>query len=178
MKTLSQQSRVALMLVALGGVAFGVQAQTAAPAASQTASVAHQGRHSTGAHDGQREARRAAHFAARTNKLHDALKLTATQEPAWGAYIAALKPQAHAARPDVAKMAALPAPEREANRIAMAKRHLAEREARLPALTAFYGGLNADQKTLFNKAQWRTAGGEHGWMGHGHRHHHEQSMRS
>lgn len=186
MKTLAQATKFTLMALTLAGVSLGVQAQ--APATVQAPATTansdqvrherhqgmhegmHQGRDGSGANKEQRQAARVAHHAARIARLHDALKLTAAQEPAWSAYVAARQPQAQAARPDFAAQAALPAPQREADRIALKKRHLAANEARLPSLNALYAGLSADQRAVFDKTQLRHRGARHGWMGHGQRH--------
>ncbi|AXA93735.1 Spy/CpxP family protein refolding chaperone [Massilia sp. YMA4] len=97
-------------------------------------------------------AKRAEHFAQRQQKLHDALKLTATQETAWNAYIAAIKPQTPVGRPQHIDFKSLPAPERMEKRIERQKERLAKQEARLAALKTFYAVLTPEQQKTFDQA--------------------------
>jgi periplasmic protein CpxP/Spy len=163
MKTLSKKSLVVLSLMTLAGVS------SAAP----TDPTANQGRQAYAATQEARQANQAAHqakmaefFAARTAKLHDALQLSAAQEPAWAAFVASIKPPAMHQRPDFAAMKGMTLPEREAKRIEMEKQHIAAREARLPALNGLYAVLSPEQKLVLEKAERRMAGAMHARMGH------------
>lgn len=169
MKTLSKKSLVAFSLMTLVGASF----------AAQTDSTANQGRYAHAANQeahqanqAARQAKMAEFFAARTAKLHDALQLTAAQEPAWAAFVASIKPPATQQRPDFAAMKGLTLPEREAKRIEMEKQRIAAQEARLPALNGLYAVLSPEQKLVLEKAQRRMAGAMHARMGqrwhHGH----------
>lgn len=83
-------------------------------------------------------------------KLHDDLKLSASQEKAWEAFANC---PAKAERPDFAKMremGKLPAPERMAKRIEGMKKHLATMQECLPKVKAFYAQLDSDQKKIFD----------------------------
>lgn len=100
--------------------------------------------------------------------LHDKLKLTAAQEPAWNAFIAASAPKLPAARPDRAALAQLSAPERAEKRHELHKQMLAHQETRLAALKTFYAQLTPEQQKTFDEATRRHHGraGHHGG-GHG-----------
>lgn len=97
-------------------------------------------------------AKRAEHFAQRQQKLHDALKLTAAQETAWNAYIAAIKPQTPVGRADRTDFKSLPAPERMEKRLERHKEHLAKQESHLAALKTFYAVLTPEQQKVFDQA--------------------------
>lgn len=150
MNALRKHILVAVAVLGMGGAAVAVQAQ-----------VPPEGRHGHAAS----QATRAEHFAKRQAKLHDALKLTAAQEPAWTAYQAAIKPADMGAHSDRAAWAALPAPQRLEKAIAMAKQHTAAMESHLGPLNTFYAVLTPEQKKVFDAS---TKGGEHGEHdGHG-----------
>jgi hypothetical protein len=97
--------------------------------------------------------------------LHDKLKLTAAQEPAWSAFIAATAPKLPAARPDRAALAQLSAPERAEKRLEMHKQMLAQQETRLAALKTFYAQLTPEQQKTFDDATKRHHGRGHGHGG-------------
>jgi len=123
-----------------------------------------------GARHAQMQAKMAEMMAKRQQKLHDLLKLTAAQEPAWTAYVAAIKPAAPAQpHGDRAAFAAMSAPDRLSKMIDMSKQHESMMEAHLAALNTFYGQLTADQKTIFND---NTMGGKNAHHGHGRWGHH------
>ena len=147
MNTLRKNMLIAVAVLGMGSAAVVAQAQVT------------EGRHSHAASQEQRQANRAEHFAQRQAKLHDALKLTAAQEPAWTAYQAAIKPAAMDAHDDHAAWAALPAPQRLEKMIAMAKQHTAAMESHLAALNTFYAVLTPEQKKVFDD---NTKGGMHG----------------
>lgn len=99
--------------------------------------------------------------------LHDKLKITAAQEPAWNAFIAATAPKLPAARPDRAALAQLSAPERAEKRLEMHKQMLARQETRLAALKTFYAQLTPEQQKTFDEAAKRMHGRFGGHRGHG-----------
>ncbi|RJG14815.1 Spy/CpxP family protein refolding chaperone [Massilia cavernae] len=117
------------------------------------------------------QAKRAAHCARHQAKLHDALKLSAAQEPAWAAYQAAIKPagtpQARGERGD---WKALSTPQHMERRIEMAKQRIARMEARLAATRQLFAALSPEQQKLFDENS--KHGGRHGMrhrgMHHGH----------
>jgi len=109
-------------------------------------------------------AKRAEHVAQRQQKLHDALKLTAAQEPAWATYIAAMKPQTPVGRADRVSFKDLPAPERMEKALERQKEHLAKQESRLAALKTFYAVLTPEQQKAFDTATVRQGRHHHGPM--------------
>jgi Spy/CpxP family protein refolding chaperone len=153
MNTLRKNVLIALTVLGMGSTALAVQAQTAAP----------EGRYTHAATQEQRMAKWGEHFAKRQAKLHDALQLTAAQEPAWAAYQAAIKPAAMGMHGDRAGWAALQAPARMEKMIAMSKQHTAAMESHLAALNTFYSVLTPAQKKAFDA---NTMGGMHGGRGH------------
>jgi periplasmic protein CpxP/Spy len=90
--------------------------------------------------------RMARHHAA----LHDKLKLTAAQEPAWKTFTEAMIPASMPQRPDRAEMAKLAAPERMEKMIGMMKDSEQRMEKRLDALKTFYATLTPEQKKVFD----------------------------
>ena len=161
-----------LGLGTVGGSAFAAEADAPAAAASSTPGAGH-GHRDQAAMPEQRAARmaeRQARFkefvAKRQAKLHDALKLSAAQEPAWKTFIAASAPQWPAARPDRAAYASMGTPERAQQRLDMGKQRLARQETRVAALKTFYATLSPEQKKTFDDMA-RHGHGRRGW-GHGH----------
>jgi protein CpxP len=90
-------------------------------------------------------------FAKRQAELHDKLKLTAAQEPAWNAFVAQMKPGERPARPDRAEMAKLSAPERMERMLAMMKEGEKRMADRLAAVKEFYAVLTPEQQKTFNE---------------------------
>jgi len=155
MNTLRKNILIALAVLGMGSAAVAVQAQTAAP----------EGRYGHAASQEQRQAKMAEFFAKRQAKLHDALKLSAAQEPAWSAYQAAIKPVAMGTPEDRAAWATLSAPQRLEKMIAMAKQHTAAMESHLTALNTFYAVLTPEQKATFDAAAKHHGRGGHGMKG-------------
>jgi protein CpxP len=156
MNTLRKQVLIALTVLGIGGgAACAVQAQTAPP----------EGRHTNAASQQERMAKWGEHMAKRQAKLHDALQLTAAQEPAWAAYQSAIKPAAGmGSHGDRAAWTTLSAPARMEKMIGMAKQHTAAMESHLAALNTFYAVLTPAQKKSFDAATMhggREHGGEH-----------------
>ncbi|MFC5459570.1 Spy/CpxP family protein refolding chaperone [Massilia niabensis] len=172
MNTLRKNVLIALAAVGFAGAAF---AQTAVQPAAQPA----EGRHGhavsveqRAAQKAERQAKRAERQAQRAAKLRAELKLTAQQEPAFAAFLAAGKP---AQRPlardggERASLAALPAPQRMQQRIERQKQRTARMEARLAALNSFYAVLTPEQRQVFDSKALRSGGkhrGHHGRHGH------------
>jgi Spy/CpxP family protein refolding chaperone len=145
MNTLRKSIIIGMAVLGLGGSALAVQAQEV---------QGHAAKHA------QMHAKWGERAAKREQKLHDTLKLTPAQEASWSTYRAAIKPAARAERGARADWKALPAPERMAKRIDMAKEHLAVMESQLGATTTFYGTLTPEQKKLFD-ANSMQRGGRH-----------------
>jgi Spy/CpxP family protein refolding chaperone len=89
-------------------------------------------------------------MAKRQAELHDKLKLTPAQEPAWKTFAERMQPGAMPARPDRAELAKLSAPERMERHLAMMKEHEKRMTARLAAVKEFYAVLTPDQQKVFN----------------------------
>jgi protein CpxP len=173
MNTIRKNVLIALAAIGFAGAAI---AQTAVQPAAQ----AQQGRHGQAvsaeqraAHKAERHAKMAARQAERAARLRAELKLTAQQEPAFAAFLAAGKP-AHApgARADGerARLAALPAPQRMQQRIERQKQRTARMEARLAALNNLYAVLTPEQKQVLDSRAMRFGGKHRGHHGrHGQR---------
>ena len=169
MNTLSKNLLIAFAALGIAGGAIAQTAATPAPEGRHGHAVSAEQR---AAHKAERQAKRAEHRAQREAKLRADLKLTAQQEPAFAAFLAAGKP---AQRPAVrdsserAKFATLPAPQRMERMIERQKQRTARMEARLAALNNFYAVLTPEQKKVFDSQAMRGGfGGKH--RGHGGHH--------
>jgi len=113
--------------------------------------------------------------ADREAKLHDALKLTAAQEPAWKALTDNFHQQMTAMQadrksmPTPAAMEKMSAPERMENHLAMMQKHLAMMQTQLTALKSFYAVLTPEQQATMNTAMEKMAK-------HWHHGHHDDAM--
>jgi protein CpxP len=158
MNTFRKSVLIGLTVLGMGSASLAARADdTTAPA----------GRHGHGANKEQMQARMAEMWAKRQAKLHDLLKLTAAQEPAWTAYQAAIKPAPHTG--GHAGLSTLSAPERLSKMIEMTKQRTAEMESHLAALNTFYGTLTAEQKAVFDANTMGGANAPHHrmWMHRG-----------
>lgn len=173
MNTLRKQILVAFAAVGFAGAAFAQTTPAAAPEGRHGHAVTAEQR---AAHKAERQAKRAERQAARAAKLRADLKLTAQQEPAFAAFLAAGKP---AQRPqhqgtgktgERAQFAALPAPQRMERMVERQKARTARMEARLAALNNFYAVLTPEQKKVFDSQPMRGGFGKH--RGHGGPGHH------
>lgn len=133
---------IGLTVLGLGAGSFAVQAQQGAPGAG---------------HETRGEGRHAERMAKRQAELHDKLKLSASQEPAWSAFTASMKPTGAVKRPDRAEWEKLSAPERMERRMAMMKQAEGPMQARLAAMKTFYAQLTPEQQKVFNE----NVGGGH-----------------
>lgn len=105
------------------------------------------------------------HMQKRQAALHDQLKLTAAQAPAWKTYVTAVTPSDMGKQwSDRAAMEKLSAPERLEKHIAMQNDRDSRMTTHLAALKTFYAVLSPEQQQGFNKQTMH--GGKH-------RHHHE-----
>jgi len=103
------------------------------------------------------------HMAKRQAALKQKLQITSTQEGAWNAWTAAMKP-GDFKRPERGEMEKLTTPERIDRMRAMRDQHMAQMDKRAEATKAFYATLTPEQKKTFDA---ETAHGPRG----GHRHH-------
>ncbi len=159
---------IALSVLGMGAASLTVHAQqepAGAPAASSNPKAIHDGPRTHRAERGN-PAERMARYQAR---LHDKLKLTAAQEPAWATFTAANAPKKPAGdwKAKREAFARLSAPERMEQWIAMSKERLADQESRLASLKTFYAVLTPEQQKVFDNS---VPGGKHGGKGgyHGH----------
>ena len=168
LSTMRKNLLIAVSALALGAATFGAQAQdTSAPAPGAKAVAPHEGHRSDGRKPMRgNPAERMAKYQAR---LHDKLKLTAAQEPAWVTFTAANAPKKPAGdwKAKRVAFAKLSAPERMEQWIAMSKERIAGQEARLGSLKTFYAVLTPEQQKVFDDS---VPGGKHGGM-RGHRGH-------
>jgi Spy/CpxP family protein refolding chaperone len=88
--------------------------------------------------------------AAREAKLHDELKITAEQEPAWKSFTDTMSKARHEkfSRADADKMSA---PQRLEKKLDRMEKHQAAMQTRLVALKTLYAKLTPEQQTLLNK---------------------------
>ncbi len=100
-------------------------------------------------------------------RLHDKLKLTAQQEPAWKKFTAQTAVPQASARPDRVEMEKLNAPQRMEKGLEHMKAMEARMADHLAALKEFYAVLTPDQQKIFDEQM-------HHWRHHGHGHDHEQ----
>lgn len=89
--------------------------------------------------------------------LHDKLKITAAQEPAWKTFIEAMSPGTMPAHPDRKEMEKLTTPDRMEKGLEKMKEHLARMQTRLTALKTFYAVLTPEQQKIFDERHRRMA---------------------
>ncbi len=159
MNTFRKSVLIGLTVLGMGTASMAARAEdtTTAPA----------GRHGHVVNKEQMQARMAEMWAKRQAKLHDLLKLTAAQEPAWTTYQAAIKPAPRTG--EHAALSTLSAPDRLSKMIEMAKQHTTAMEGHLAALNTFYGTLTAEQKAIFDANTMGGAKAPHHRMGMMHR---------
>jgi hypothetical protein len=148
----------AVMVTLLGLGALG---------SSYAADQASHGRHGHALSQEERAAKHEEHqakFAEMVAKhqaaLHDKLKLTAAQEPAWRTFVAAVTPTLPTLQE---RNPAATTPERLDQHLAMAKQHVAKMETRAAATKVFYAQLTPEQQKTFDA----EAAKMHRRMGHG-----------
>ena len=112
--------------------------------------------------------RMAERHAQRMESLKSRLQLSAGQEAAWKTFAQAMQPPGQdAERHDPAALAKLSTPERLEQMQAMHARHDALLKQRAEATKAFYAGLTAEQKKVFDAETARFMG-QRGHHHHGH----------
>lgn len=147
MNTLRKSFLIGLTVFGMGTAALGVQAGEA--------------RHQHPAKQEARGAQRAEGMAGHLAALHDKLKLSAAQEPAWATFIAAAKPPATTERPDAAAISKMTAPERMEKWISLSQLRLAAQQNSLAALKTFYAELTPEQRKILDA---NVPGGMHSGM--------------
>ncbi|WP_229507245.1 Spy/CpxP family protein refolding chaperone [Pseudoduganella rivuli] len=163
------------VMVALLGLGAAGSTYAADPATT--------GRHGHALSQEERAAKMAEHqakFAEMVAKhqaaLHDKLKLTAAQEPAWKTFVAAVTPTLPTTPVDHAAAASMTTPERLDQHLAMAKQHLAKMETRVAATKVFYAQLTPEQQKTFDAEAARMHHHMAGRMGHRMMMHHGGAM--
>ena len=172
MNTIRKMLVIGVAVAGLGTSAAGVMAQPG-PAAGPGAGKAN----STQVTPEQREAWIKDRMARRAANLKEKLNLTASQEPAWNAYVARMTPDSRKGqRPSRAELAAMSAPERMERQLAQLKTMEGVMSQRLEATKSFYAALTPEQQKIFNESTGRSAKGHgrhgQGMHGHGHGHGH------
>jgi Spy/CpxP family protein refolding chaperone len=133
------------MIVLTAAFAAGAQAQSA-PAADSGKPAAQ--------HEKMDHAKMQAMMQKHIAELHDKLKLTPQQEPAWKTFIDAVKPgeMKMPSEQDRKAMDQLSAPDRMEKHLQMMKERMAKMESRLAALKTFYATLTPEQQKTFDDA--------------------------
>jgi len=104
--------------------------------------------------------------AMREQRLHQRLNITAGQEAAFKAFMAATAPPANPPqRPDPQAMRSMPTPQRLDQQIAQERQRLAQLEQRAAATKRFYGVLSAEQKKTFDETPQLAMGPRGGGRG-------------
>lgn len=94
---------------------------------------------------------RSARFEQRQKGLHDALKLTPDQEPAWQKFAASMRGPGKPERANRADWAQLTAPERAEKMLDFAKQRQESMAEHVAALKSFYAVLTPEQKKVFDE---------------------------
>lgn len=110
----------------------------------------------------QADGRHAERMKMHQQRVHDALKLTPQQEPAWAKYQESHPFAGKTNRPDPAEMAKLTAPERADRMLEMQKQHQDAMSKHVVAMKDFYAQLTPEQKKTFDE---QTQMGKRGMRG-------------
>lgn len=148
MKSIKQKFLLSLTAAALG-LSAGAYAQSAAPADPQAAHKPAAGAKWTE----KMKERMAKHQAG----LHDRLKLTPEQEPAWKTFTEAIAPATMPTPPDRKEMDKLNTPQRMEQALARMQEHQGKMQAHLTALKTFYAVLTPEQQKIFDDSHRRMA---------------------
>src|SRR5574343_257895 len=104
---------------------------------------------------GKNSERFAERMKMRQQRLHDALKLTAAQEPAWNKFQASHPFADPAQRPSPTDLSSLKAPERADKMLELQKQHQEAMNRHVAALKEFYAQLTPEQQKIFDEQQQR-----------------------
>jgi protein CpxP len=165
MKSLKNTFFVGLTAVAMTAAA-SVYAQNSSPNSSAPMGKKEgMGMHRAGGMDHAKMAEKMkAGMAKHLAEMHDKLKLSAAQEPAWKTFTDAVTPGAMPVHPDRAAMEKLTAPERMEKMLALSKERQVKMETRLAALKTFYAVLTPEQKKIVDASHGHMRGRMHGGM--------------
>lgn len=147
---------IGVTVLSLGAASFAAQAVNESDERGSTS------QNCRGEHQRHGE-NRIEHRAQRQAKLHDMLKLSAEQEPAWKDFTASMTPSRMGKRPDRAGLEKLSAPARMEQRLAMMKKVEANMQTRLAAMKTFYAALTPEQQKVLddNMGKGRPHQGHH-----------------
>lgn len=134
----------------VGLVAAGLGAASMAAYADRGCGSMDAGPASFGGH-GMSAERMKEHFEKRQAQVHDKLKLNASQEAAWNAYLAKVKPSDAPKRPDRAEIEKLPTPDRMDKMLGFMKEREQRMAARVAATKDFYAVLSPEQRKIFDE---------------------------
>jgi periplasmic protein CpxP/Spy len=87
----------------------------------------------------------------RQTELHNKLKLTAEQEPAWNTFTEKMKATLPQGRPNWEEMSKLNTPERMDKMLARMKEGEKQMETRAATIKAFYATLTPEQRKVFDE---------------------------
>lgn len=107
-------------------------------------------------------------------KLHDALKLSASQEGGWKNFTQEIKPEERGPAFDREAMAKLSTPERLDRMLEKSRERQQKMESHVQAIKTFYTTLNPEQRKVFDEQFHSHRGMLRGWEHHGKGHHHER----
>lgn len=110
-------------------------------------------------HRGGHSERHAKMMEQHHTQLHDALKLTAEQEPAWKKLMDSEQPRAAAQGGPAEDWAKLNAPERAEKMLELSKARQAQMTEHVAALKAFYAVLTPEQQKTFEDFHASPRGG-------------------
>ncbi|MFZ6688918.1 Spy/CpxP family protein refolding chaperone [Undibacterium sp. SXout11W] len=95
------------------------------------------------------------HLAKHQAEMHDRLKITSAQEPAWKTFSQAMAPANMPPRPQESDVEKLNTPERMALSLARMKQHEATMQTRLNAVKTLYAVLTPEQQKIFDEGHNR-----------------------
>ena len=164
MKSLKNKFFVGLAAVAMTA-ASSVYAQSSSPSSpSSPGNMAGMNMHNPDGMDRAKMAEKIkAGMAKHLAEMHDKLKLSAAQEPAWKTFTDAITSGAIPTRPDRAAMEKMTAPERMEKMLAFSKERQVRMESHLAALKTFYATLTSEQKKIVDASHIHMRG-MHGRM--------------
>ncbi|MBS0308610.1 MAG: Spy/CpxP family protein refolding chaperone [Proteobacteria bacterium] len=142
---------VGALVIAFGGGAYAAQPTSDAPRGGDTQNTQRP----------RDEGKFHEHMAKRQAALHDKLKLTAAQEPAWQTFAASMTPPPRDARPDRNEWKNMSAPDRMEKMLAKMKERETKMGEHLAAMKTFYAQLTPEQQKVFNDNVGKGMGHHH-----------------
>jgi len=139
-------------LVALTAIAIGAAASTAF---AMSPGCGDGGMMSQGGLSGDSKGKIATFIEKRQAELHQQLKLSAEQEPAWKTFSEKMQAALPQDRPNREEMRKLSTPERMDKMLAVMKAHEQQLEIRAAAIKEFYAVLTPEQRKQFDEQSAR-----------------------